>query len=318
MHTLAGSSLSGLTARSLCHPLDTVKSRLQGPGGAQFSGISNCLRVTLAEEGLRGLYRGFGAVTVLGTPAVCMYITSYDVLKKGLGTDESQYPFLGHFLAGMGAEAFSCLLFVPVDVVKERLQVQRSDSTSSSRSSSSGSSGSAGTSPASSRLSSAPPTYSGSLDALRVIARTEGLLGLYKGYYATLASFGPFSAFYFVFYEQARNVVSDAYGKDRSTQLPVEGTLAASAAAGAAASVVTCPLDLAKLRLQTQRRLAPGEPVPPGHLHGLIDAFRALRAERGVRGFFLGAGARVAFHVPNMCVTFTFFEECRKLAQRFL
>jgi len=39
-----------------------------------------------------------------------------------------------------------------------------------------------------------------SWDALRMILRTEGRRGIYKGYAATLASFGPFSALYFVFY----------------------------------------------------------------------------------------------------------------------
>ena len=29
-----------------------------------------------------------------------------------------------HFMAGMVAEAFSCVLWVPIDVTKERLQVQ--------------------------------------------------------------------------------------------------------------------------------------------------------------------------------------------------
>ena len=32
----------------------------------------------------------------------------------------------------------------------------------------------------------------------------EGIAGLYRGYGATLASFGPFSALYFVFYERVR------------------------------------------------------------------------------------------------------------------
>ena len=69
------------------------------------------------------------------------------------------------------------MIFVPVDVIKERLQIQRKGAADSAL------------------------HYKGSADALRTIMRTEGLKGVYKGYGATLLSFGPFSAFYFLAYE---------------------------------------------------------------------------------------------------------------------
>ena len=47
--------------------------------------------------------------------------------------------------------------------------------------------------------------YRNSYHALVSITRREGLLGIYKGYSATLLSFGPFSAFYFMFYEQLKH-----------------------------------------------------------------------------------------------------------------
>jgi len=34
--------------------------------------------------------------------------------------------------------------------------------------------------------------------------RTEGLRGIYKAYAATVLSFGPFSALYFMFYEKLK------------------------------------------------------------------------------------------------------------------
>jgi len=210
--------------------------------------------------------------------------------------------FMGHLAAGMGAEAAACLIFVPVDVIKERLQVQQR-------------AGVAPTLPGD-RLSSTPPSYKGSLDAVRIISRTEGLLGLYKGYYATLASFGPFSALYFAFYEQARRISAALADERDPKNLPPTLTLASSASAGAAASVITCPLDLAKLRLQTQVRLKPGSAIPEGHLFGLRDAMSTLWREGGSRGLFRGAGARVAFHVPSTCITFTIFEECRKVMEK--
>ncbi len=49
-----------------------------------------------------------------------------------------------------------------------------------------------------------PYQYKGSIDGFRTILNQEGLRGLYKGYFATLASYGPFSALYFSIYEKAR------------------------------------------------------------------------------------------------------------------
>ena len=74
----------------------------------------------------------------------------------------------------MFAETIACMIFVPVDVVKERRQVQ-------------------------STLKNYH--YASDLDAIRKIRATEGIRGLYRAYGATVMSFGPFSALYFMFYE---------------------------------------------------------------------------------------------------------------------
>lgn len=80
--------------------------------------------------------------------------------------------------------ASSCILFVPVDVVKERLQIQSPTTT----------------------MTTTTPFYKSSYDAISTIAREEGFRGIYRGYAATLLSFGPFSALYFTFYEEVSSV----------------------------------------------------------------------------------------------------------------
>lgn len=73
-----------------------------------------------------GLYRGF-SISIAGTiPASFMYFGSYEFFKRN--TLEYKYlqehPFISYFCGGMFAETISCLIFVPVDVIKERRQVQ--------------------------------------------------------------------------------------------------------------------------------------------------------------------------------------------------
>lgn len=80
----------------------------------------------------------------------------------------------------MFAEAVACALFVPIDVIKERRQVQ-----------------------ANLKMYS----YKSDLDALKQIKGTEGVRGLYRAYGATVLSFGPFSALYFMFYEKIKGMM---------------------------------------------------------------------------------------------------------------
>ncbi|CBJ26620.1 conserved unknown protein [Ectocarpus siliculosus] len=360
--TCLGSATSGLVARLLCHPLDTAKARLQGPEGSSFRNTWHVLRATMGTERIRGLYRGIGAVTFGGVPGVCLYLTTYEATKElladrgaiGGGDAESGGEgILTHLTAGMMAEVVCCVVFVPVDVVKERLQVQRPAGAAAAKyvSTAEASSGGsrAGGSSSGVREASVPP-YRGSADTLKTILRTEGLRGIYKGYLATLASFGPFSALYFMFYEQAKMASQDlierhpyfrgqggtdaraAEGAATATtegqsarggraELPVWMTLGNAAAASAAASWLTNPLDLAKLRLQVQRGAAATASQPPAvattaataPYTGMLDALRRSYRAGGLAGLFKGSGARMAFQAPSIGITMAAFEKSKEM-----
>lgn len=113
------------------HPIDTIKAKLQvisipGYSHANFdpkqSLIKQLARDTIKAEGLRGLYRGFG-IHVLGSiPASGLYFGSYELFKKITLQNAflQQHSFISYLLGGIFAETISCLIFVPVDVIKER------------------------------------------------------------------------------------------------------------------------------------------------------------------------------------------------------
>ncbi|KAL9191305.1 hypothetical protein ACHAXT_001011 [Thalassiosira profunda] len=339
LYDVLGSATAGIISRIVTHPLDTAKARLQAPtagGQSPFRGPLDALIRTYRREGIRALYGGFGAVIVGGTPGTVIYLTGYAFFRDSLSslvskrnedsTDTSRgggngrqplshgQEFAIHFSSGMLAEAVTCIIYVPVDVVKERMQVQQ---TNTSRN------------PLSQGNSQTHP-YKGSWDALRRILQTEGMRGIYKGYGATLGSFGPFSALYFVFYErckfwakeynnrQRRGITGDAKIIEDG-ELPLLHLVACSASAGALASWLTSPLDMAKLRLQVQRGQAAAVSSNAGRstirqtlqyrnaLHCLSVAYR----EGGMRGLFRGAGARVLHFAPATAVTMTSYEKCR-------
>jgi len=285
----------------------------KGHASTTYRGPLDVLLKTARSEGLTGLYRGFGAVVVGGTPGTVLYLTSYDLAKQRLiqqfTKDEghsSSLPnnggnlwrdFAIHFSSGMFAEAVACIVYVPVDVIKERLQVQH----------------------ATDELA-----YKGSWDAIKTIGRTEGIPALYKGYGATLLSFGSYSGLFFLLYEQMVAGVRYQLNKgdvSPSREVPFYWTLICSCSAGALASWITSPLDMAKLRLQVQRgqrassQVSSTEPVLYDTVWDcLVDSYR----RNGMKGLFRGAGARVLHFAPATTVTITSYEVCRSFFAKSL
>jgi len=219
-----------------------------------------------------------------GVPGVCIYLTSYEIIKRKLSDINSPLKgssFAIYFSSGMIAEGICCLLFVPVDVVKERLQVQSYDVKN---------------------INNNTIKYNNSIDAFTKIIKNEGFNGLYKGYAATMMSYGPFSAFYFLFYEEMKKVCIKSNSKEKD--ITFIQSLFCSAGAGAIASYITNPLDLIKLRLQIQSS---------DKYNNIWKSIRLIIKEEGVAGLFRGAWARVLFHCPNTAICMGCYESCIQL-----
>lgn len=99
----------------------------------------------------------------------------------------------------------------------------------------------------------------------------------------------------------------------------------AGACAGLVSSVVTCPLDVVKTRLQAQegRRRptstsppsipAPGE--PPRYL-GLAGTLRKIWTDDGFRGFYRGLGPTIFGYLPTWAIYFTVYDNCKSALAR--
>jgi len=239
------------------------------------------------------------------------------------------------------AEAAACVLWVPVDVVKERLQVQQQlkemmEAPAGARQAASVAAALPSVAAAAESAhggSSMPPPrlYRGNVDAILSIWRHEGLRGVYRGYGATLASFGPFSAIYFSGYEQCKDLLLHWTMQQQQQQHPRAspsgaGTASSAAAAAAAppelgflglalcggvagsvATVLTNPLDLVKLRMQVQRGRSGLQFGYRNVWHGLAT----LVAQEGVGALFKGAATRCLFHIPSTAITIALVDTLR-------
>ncbi|KAI8887785.1 mitochondrial carrier [Backusella circina FSU 941] len=81
----------------------------------------------------------------------------------------------------------------------------------------------------------------------------------------------------------------------------------AGAGAGIVSSVVTCPLDVAKTRLQNQGKSIPGEKIYKGTLGTLSRIWQ----EERVRGLYRGLGPTILGYLPTWAIYFTAYDYCK-------
>ncbi|KAI7885689.1 mitochondrial carrier [Lichtheimia hyalospora FSU 10163] len=78
----------------------------------------------------------------------------------------------------------------------------------------------------------------------------------------------------------------------------------AGAGAGIVSSVVTCPLDVVKTRLQNQGKLEPGIVV----YRGTVGTLSRIWKEEGIRGLYRGLGPTILGYIPTWAIYFTAYD----------
>ena len=295
MCDIACAAAAGVIARVPCHPLDTIKTVSLCSAGAHEAtgagGLRGAARSIYAREGAAGFYRGVGIASVGSAPGVALYITTYSHTKAALEAPLASvgcHSAVSHLAAGFVAEAVSCVFWVPIDVVKERLQAQDP---------------------------SVRGRYASSWDGVKCVFEREGLRGLYRGYFVTLGSFGPYSAIYFAAYEGFQARLAPAAGTTDGSSKTAATSGLVGVACGALGNVVACtltnPLEMVKTRLQVQQAMladAGGDVKPSRQFRyvyrGLFDGLRTIAREEGVLAGWKGLGSRIAYTAPNAALTF--------------
>ncbi|XP_078179837.1 mitochondrial substrate carrier family protein isoform X2 [Carex rostrata] len=228
-------------------------------------------RNILKADGIPGLYRGFGTVITGAVPARIIFLTTLEKTKvasfelvKPLKLSEPVQAAIANGIAGLTASLFSQAVFVPIDVVSQKLMVQ-------------GYSGHA--------------NYNGGLDVARKILGAQGIRGFYRGFGLSVMTYSPSSAVWWASYGSSQRIIWSLLGHgNESKSLPSSGQIVSVQAAGgifagAIASCITTPIDTIKTRLQVmpvnnQKRLRARQVV------------KRLIEEDGWKGFYRGLGPR--------------------------
>ncbi|KAK6878993.1 Mitochondrial carnitine carrier [Candida tropicalis] len=215
--SFAAGGFGGICAVLTGHPFDLVKVRLQT--GLYKSSVQ-CVKETIAKDGLRGLYRGVLPPLLGVTPMFAVSFWGYDVGKKLVssftGKAVENFEIKDISTAGFISAIPTTLVAAPFERVKVMMQIQEG-----AKSKSMG-------------------------GVIAEMYRTGGIRSIFKGTVATLARDGPGSALYFATYEYVKKELS-APGED----LSLFAITTAGGCAGIAMWLGVFPIDTIKSTQQS-------------------------------------------------------------------
>jgi len=185
---MASGGLAGAGSLCIVYPLDYARTRLAsdvGTGKRDFKGLGDCLvKTARGEQGIMGLYNGFG-VSVAGIiPYRGVYFGLYDSLREK-NPYKNERGLVG-VISKFGVAQFTAIAAgyasYPFDTVRRRLQMQ-------------------------SEKPREEWVYRGTADCTTQIVRNEGLAALFKGAGASaLRTVG--SALVLVLYDQFQTMLN--------------------------------------------------------------------------------------------------------------
>jgi len=179
------------------------------------------------------------------------------------------------------AGALVCFLTNPVWVIKTRLQLQRASA------------------PAAASGFGGPSPYRGFADAIRCIAREEGLAGFYRGLGPSLLLVSH-GAIQFMVYEEMKKL---AQRRRQSESLGPTEISAMGAASKLAASLITYPQQVIRSRLQQRSsRYAM-------RYRTAWSAIRVTLRREGIAGLYKGLAPSMLRVMPSSAITFLVYEK---------
>ncbi|KAI0845144.1 mitochondrial deoxynucleotide carrier [Daldinia vernicosa] len=188
--------------------------------------------------------------------------------------------------AGATAGLISRFVVAPLDVVKIRLQLQ-SHSLSDPRT----------------HLDlRGSPIYKGTIGTFRHIVANEGITALWKGNVPAELMYVAYASIQFTTYRSTTQLLRALNGDARRLPQSVE-SFVSGAAAGAAATAATYPLDLLRTRFAAQGN----DRVYASLRRAIADIAR----DEGVPGFFRGLAPALGQIVPFMGLFFAVYEGAR-------
>ncbi|KAL2062940.1 hypothetical protein VTL71DRAFT_6012 [Oculimacula yallundae] len=228
IYQFAAGAVAGVSEILVMYPLDVVKTRIQLQSGTAvgedaYSGMVDCFRKIVRNEGFSRLYRGIEAPILMEAPKRATKFAANDAWGKfyrdSFGVAKMNQSL--SVLTGATAGATEALVVVPFELVKIRLQDRTSQ-------------------------------YKGMMDVVVKTIKTEGPLALYNGLESTMWRHILWNAGYFGCIFQVRELLPKTDNK--TTQMGFD--LLSGATGGTVGTIVNTPMDVVKSRIQNSPKVA--------------------------------------------------------------
>ncbi|PYH81948.1 mitochondrial carrier [Aspergillus uvarum CBS 121591] len=287
----------------MVYPFDTLKTRLQSPN---YATVYKDATTGQIKRGVlfKGLYQGVGSVVLATIPASGAFFTTYEASKQALtrlfSPNQPQKPLLPtpllHSMASCTAEAVSCFILTPAEVLKQNAQIVNSSA------------------PTTTTNPNPNPTHPKNI-TLTILRRFRHRpWKLWSGYTALLGRNLPFTGIQFPIFEFVKAKVvgyRDTIPKKDAKGEIVERvyvTGIAGSVAGTISSVVTTPIDVVKTRMM----LAATDTVEGDSVKrkrsGALAVGKEVYGKEGVKGLFRGGALRAFWTAISFGIYLSMYE----------
>lgn len=265
--------LGGISAgvsKTAAAPIERVKLLVQnqaemlktGRLATPYNGVLDCFRRTIAEEGFISLWRGNWANVLRYFPTQALNLAFKEQFKTlfNFRRDRDGYTkwFIGNMASGGLAGALSLCFVYSLDYARTRLA---NDNKSAKK--------------------GGERQYKGLIDVYTKTLKSDGFVGLYRGFWVSCTGIIVYRGCYFGFYDSLKPVLLTGDLKNNFFASFLLGW------------IVTITAGLASYPLDTVRRrmmMTSGEAVK---YKSSWDCTKQIVAKEGVKSLFNGAGANI-------------------------
>ncbi|KAI7874615.1 mitochondrial carrier domain-containing protein [Mucor mucedo] len=275
LEDLAFGSVAGMVGKVIEYPFDTVKVKLQTQSVLHplYAGPMACLKATVRQDGLPGLFKGMSSPIIGAMLENAILFVGYRQIQRAIRSYSQtppEEPLSLNQLVLAGAMAGTIVSFVltPVELIKCRLQVQRS--------------------------------ATGPRQLIKQIYKQQGMRGFFKGFMPTCVRETGGSAFWFGAYEYSCRWIllhNSGDGIRTKKDLSAAELMLAGACGGIAYNVSFFPVDVIKSRMQ----ISTG---PSSFREVAKEIYRGAR----MGGFYRGCGMTAAKSAPANAIIFMTYE----------
>lgn len=260
--------ISAAISKTCVAPIERVKLLLQNQDASsqikadqRYKGIGDCFTRVVKEQGLPSMWRGNLANVIRYFPTQALNFAFKDTFKKYLNPyNKKTQPgmfFLGNVASGGAAGAASLCVVYPLDFARTRLAVDVG-------------------------MGEGSRQFNGLVDCLGKIAKSDGPLGLYRGFGISVLGIIFYRGAYFGLFDTGNAIL---FGDNKDTNFFAMWAFAQTTTT--AAGIISYPLDTVRRRLMMQSGRK--EKMYTGTAH----CFSKILADEGPNAFFKGAASNV-------------------------